>query len=262
MIGNPSVIFLDEPSTGMDPVSRRFMWKFMKQTMNGRAVILTGHSMGECESLCNRVGIMVAGQLSCIGSPQHLKSKFGKGYQLDITLKHSVSNNNNDGDDQKYDNNNNDKNVIHSLLEEFNNHFPTTILQHNGNKLSLEIRQYEMDTINRDIDGGAKSKLSALGEMFDFVEKAKNKYGILSYALSQTSLEQIFLKMAAAKGEVEAESNFTEEQSALLKKVETETKDKLLERMAILNRDHLQKMLEDEIKNGSQYIVKALNQVK
>eukprot|EP00484_Ammonia_sp_Unknown_P001929 CAMPEP_0197024090 /NCGR_PEP_ID=MMETSP1384-20130603/4736_1 /TAXON_ID=29189 /ORGANISM="Ammonia sp." /LENGTH=75 /DNA_ID=CAMNT_0042452427 /DNA_START=10 /DNA_END=233 /DNA_ORIENTATION=+ len=55
--------------------------------MAGRAVILTTHSMEECEALCHRVGIMVNGQLSCIGSPQHLKSKFGKGYQLDVTFK-------------------------------------------------------------------------------------------------------------------------------------------------------------------------------
>merc|ERR1712013_686840 len=86
MIGNPPVIFLDEPSTGMDPVSRRHMWEFISTTMAGRCVILTTHSMEECEALCNRVGIMVNGQLRCIGTAQHLKSRYGKGYQLDLTL--------------------------------------------------------------------------------------------------------------------------------------------------------------------------------
>ena len=65
----------------MDPVSRRHMWEFISTTMAGRCVILTTHSMEECEALCNRVGIMVNGQLRCIGTAQHLKSRYGKGYQ-------------------------------------------------------------------------------------------------------------------------------------------------------------------------------------
>eukprot|EP00488_Nonionellina_sp_1-RS-2012_P002160 TRINITY_DN403_c0_g1_i1.p1 TRINITY_DN403_c0_g1~~TRINITY_DN403_c0_g1_i1.p1 ORF type:complete len:155 (+),score=47.36 TRINITY_DN403_c0_g1_i1:357-821(+) len=94
MIGNPPVIFLDEPSTGMDPVSRRHMWEFISTTMSGRCVILTTHSMEECEALCKRLGIMVNGQLRCIGKPQELKAKFGKGYQLDITLHQDVDDTN------------------------------------------------------------------------------------------------------------------------------------------------------------------------
>merc|ERR1719164_181740 len=85
MIGSPPVVFLDEPSTGMDPVSRRFMWKFITETMRDRAVVLTTHSMEECEAMCSRIGILVAGQLECLGTSQHLKSKFGSGYQIDIT---------------------------------------------------------------------------------------------------------------------------------------------------------------------------------
>jgi len=85
LIGNPKVVFLDEPSTGMDPVSRRFMWDFISETMATRAVILTTHSMEECEALCNRIGILAAGSLRCIGTSQHLKHEFGRGFQLDIS---------------------------------------------------------------------------------------------------------------------------------------------------------------------------------
>jgi ABC-type multidrug transport system ATPase subunit len=59
----------------MDPVARRFMWDFLNETMATRAVILTTHSMEECEALCNRIGILVAGELKCLGSSQHLKSR-------------------------------------------------------------------------------------------------------------------------------------------------------------------------------------------
>eukprot|EP01084_Bolivina_argentea_P074817 135693_1 len=96
MIGSPPVVFLDEPSTGMDPVSRRFMWRFISSTMSNRAVILTTHSMEECEALCNRIGIMVNGQLQCIGNNQHLKTRFGKGYQLDLDITFDNIDNNND----------------------------------------------------------------------------------------------------------------------------------------------------------------------
>jgi len=54
--------------------------------MAGRAVMLTTHSMEECEALCSRIGIMVSGRLRCLGSAHHLKQRFGQGYQLDVTI--------------------------------------------------------------------------------------------------------------------------------------------------------------------------------
>lgn len=88
LIGHPAVILLDEPTTGMDPHSRRFLWDTIYQlTKDGRCVILTSHSMEECESLCTRMAIMVNGQLKCLGSAQHLKNRFGDGYTISIRLK-------------------------------------------------------------------------------------------------------------------------------------------------------------------------------
>jgi ABC-type multidrug transport system ATPase subunit len=84
LIGNPPVVFLDEPSTGMDPAARRSMWNLISETMAGRSVMLTTHSMEECEALCSRIGIMVNGGLVCLGSSQHLKSRFGRGFVLQV----------------------------------------------------------------------------------------------------------------------------------------------------------------------------------
>jgi ATP-binding cassette subfamily A (ABC1) protein 3 len=89
MIGNPRIIFLDEPSTGMDPVSRRFMWDVIAGiSTRGKSstIVLTTHSMEEAEALCSRVGIMVGGRLRCLGSVQHLKSRFGDGLMFDVKL--------------------------------------------------------------------------------------------------------------------------------------------------------------------------------
>uniref|UniRef100_A0A7N0VBS3 ABC transporter domain-containing protein n=1 Tax=Kalanchoe fedtschenkoi TaxID=63787 RepID=A0A7N0VBS3_KALFE len=87
MIGDPPIVILDEPSTGMDPVAKRFMWEVISHlsTRRGKtAVILTTHSMNEAQALCTRIGIMVGGKLRCLGSPQHLKTRYGNHLELEI----------------------------------------------------------------------------------------------------------------------------------------------------------------------------------
>lgn len=89
MIGEPSIVFLDEPSTGMDPVARRFMWDVISNIVTKReacSLILTTHSMEECDALCTRIGIMVGGVLRCLGSGQRLRSQYGRGYQVELGL--------------------------------------------------------------------------------------------------------------------------------------------------------------------------------
>jgi ABC-type multidrug transport system ATPase subunit len=94
-IGNPQIVFLDECSTGVDPVARREIWEMVSNMVSDKnvpqaertSVILTTHSMEECEALCPRIAIMAGGNLRCIGSAQQLKSKFGQGYQVELKIK-------------------------------------------------------------------------------------------------------------------------------------------------------------------------------
>jgi ABC-type multidrug transport system ATPase subunit len=88
MMGDPKIIFLDEPSTGMDPVARRFMWDVISGIVDRKecSIILTSHSMEETEALCHRIGIMVGGRLRCLGSAHHLRSRFGQGFQIEFGL--------------------------------------------------------------------------------------------------------------------------------------------------------------------------------
>jgi ABC-type multidrug transport system ATPase subunit len=80
-IGQPQIVFLDECSTGVDPVARREIWQMISDMVTGgnvpenerTSVILTTHSMEECEALCPRIAIMANGKLRCLGSAQHLK---------------------------------------------------------------------------------------------------------------------------------------------------------------------------------------------
>ena len=89
MIGEPTIVFLDEPSTGMDPGARRFMWEVVSDIVTKRekcSLVLTTHSMEEAEALCTRIGVMVGGVMRCLGSPQHLRSLYGDGFQIEINM--------------------------------------------------------------------------------------------------------------------------------------------------------------------------------
>lgn len=85
LIGNPQVVYMDEPSTGLDPASRYNLWSVVKQSKQDRAIILTTHSMEEAEALCDRLGIFVNGELQCIGNAKELTARYGGLYVLTIT---------------------------------------------------------------------------------------------------------------------------------------------------------------------------------
>ncbi|KAB0383198.1 hypothetical protein FD755_005115 [Muntiacus reevesi] len=165
LLGEPAVIFLDEPSTGMDPVARRLLWDTVARAReSGKAIVITSHSMEECEALCTRLAIMVQGQFKCLGSPQHLKSKFGSGYSLRAKIR-------SDGQQE--------------TLEEFKAFvgltFPGSVLEdeHQG-------------MVHYHLPGDDLS----WAKVFGVLEKAKEKYGVDDYSVSQTSLEQVFLSFA------------------------------------------------------------------
>lgn len=89
IIGNPPILLLDEPSSGMDPEARRFMWSVVSEISRSKtsAVVLTSHMMEEAEALSTKMGIMVKGGIfKCFGSSQHIKDKFGDGYEVDIKI--------------------------------------------------------------------------------------------------------------------------------------------------------------------------------
>ena len=87
LLGNPSGVFLDEPSAGMDPEARKKMWTVIGNIKKrNAAIVLTTHSMEEAESLCDRIAIMVAGRIRCVGSATHIKNKFGSGYEVEIKV--------------------------------------------------------------------------------------------------------------------------------------------------------------------------------
>jgi len=81
LLACPCVEFLDEPTTGVDPVSRRSLFTMLKK-LPECSLILTTHRMDEAEALCDSIAIMINGRFVVYGSPGHLKSTYGVGYTV------------------------------------------------------------------------------------------------------------------------------------------------------------------------------------
>ena len=77
LIGRPKIVYIDEASAGVDPASRRIMWKAIRSEGVDSAVVITTHAMEEAESLSSKLGIMVAGKFMCFGTLAHIKAKYG-----------------------------------------------------------------------------------------------------------------------------------------------------------------------------------------
>uniref|UniRef100_A0A667IMJ0 ABC transporter domain-containing protein n=1 Tax=Lynx canadensis TaxID=61383 RepID=A0A667IMJ0_LYNCA len=165
LMGNTSVILLDEPSTGMDPGARRLLWDAVTWTReSGKTIIITSHRMEECDAFCTRLAIMVEGKFMCLGSPQHLKSKFGNIYVLKIKVKI-------DAQEDKL----NDLKFFITMT------FPGSVLKHENQGI---LNYY------------IPSKDNSWGKVFGILEEAKEKFNLEDYSISQITLEQVFLIFA------------------------------------------------------------------
>ncbi|MBX7168274.1 MAG: ABC transporter ATP-binding protein [Pirellulales bacterium] len=87
LIGAPELLFLDEPTTGLDPQSRRQLWDIIRQfRASGRTILLTTHYMDEAEKLCDRVAIVDHGRIIACGSPRDLIDQLGGEHVIEFTL--------------------------------------------------------------------------------------------------------------------------------------------------------------------------------
>jgi ABC-2 type transport system ATP-binding protein len=90
MLHRPKVLFLDEPTVGLDPIARRAVWEHIQRLRAdyGTTILLTTHYMEEADELCNRVAIMHLGKVAAIGTPAELKASVGEGATLDDVFVH------------------------------------------------------------------------------------------------------------------------------------------------------------------------------
>lgn len=170
IVANPKVSFLDEPSTGMDPETRRHMWAFISRIARRRAVVLTTHSMEEADALCSRIGIMIHGNLRAEGTSQELKSAYGSGYLVQVRFDGVVD-------------------VGASSLA------LTALLRQLSPGLKVEdssTRAFRFEVPQADV---------GIGPLFKALVESRAGLGIEDFSVSQSTLEDVFLFFARQQTE-------------------------------------------------------------
>ncbi|KAI8591602.1 hypothetical protein BDZ88DRAFT_449921 [Geranomyces variabilis] len=175
--GSPRALLLDEPTTSMDPVSKRFMWKVISRLSRQHAVLMTTHSMEEAEALASKVGIMTAGRLRCVGSTQHLRERFGHGYLINVRVKDWSGNANSALSSRAPEQLGK---VLDFLRETYTGAYVTE--QHALHARVLVPRE----------------SVTALSQIFAQLEHHRDEFSIQEYTVSHVSLEEVFLAFARA----------------------------------------------------------------
>ena len=164
LVGGSSVIFLDEPTSGMDITSRRNLWDILKRYTNGRIIILTTHYMEEASVLGNRIGILSEGEMKCIGSPLFLIERFGKNINLNITKELDA----------------NDKEIIN-------------FIQNNIQNIDIEYEIFTEEILfkipkdNTNFDGK---------KFFTILDENYKKLKVKNYSISMSTLEDVFINVS------------------------------------------------------------------
>jgi len=165
LIGGSEVVFLDEPSSGMDITSRRQLWDILKKCINNRIIVLTTHYMEEAAVLGNRIGIMTSGKLKCSGSLLFLIDRYGQYISLNI-IKHPEAN---------------DDSIIRFFLERI----PDIEYEILSEEILIRIPK-----INKEI---------SLKEFFTNLDKNLDNLRIKTYGASMPTLEDVYLNVASHK---------------------------------------------------------------
>ena len=164
LCGNSKLVLLDEPTSGMDIMSKRVLWEFLRVYKKDKIIILTTHSLDEAEILGDRIGIMNEGKFICSGTSNFLKSKYPCGFNVNFIINDKVFNR-----DKRMEFLSKLKNIDNSGL----------IKIASKNILSLNF----LNSNNQ------------VKELFKEIEKIKNDFGIENYTVSTTTLEDVFLKL-------------------------------------------------------------------
>ncbi|KAL7787911.1 hypothetical protein V8C37DRAFT_389482 [Trichoderma ceciliae] len=185
LMGNPGVVLLDEPSSGLDAAAKRVMWKTLQATVPGRSILLTTHSMEEADALAGRAGIL-ARRMLALGTPDDLRHRFGDA--LHVHLVSSTAPRTTDDE----------MNAITSWIRET---LPTAHLEskmYHGqlrfSVLSSEVLSLTKDPSANDVTPiGHDISQGAIGRLVVLFEENKARLGVEHYSISTTTLDQVFL---------------------------------------------------------------------
>lgn len=174
LIGNPTVLLLDEPSSGMDAAAKRVMWKTLAAVVPGRSLLLTTHSMEEADALADRAGIM-AKRMLAMGTTDGLRQKHGDAYYIHLVM----------------------KSAPHTAPEEIEvvkawilKQFPQADIE--DQTYHGQIR-FSVPKTASDEDEEIRSEKDGVGSLIMLLEDRREELGLEHYSVSPTTLDQVFL---------------------------------------------------------------------
>ncbi|KAG8366123.1 hypothetical protein BUALT_Bualt17G0043100 [Buddleja alternifolia] len=161
LIGNPKIVYLDEPSTGLDPATRNKLWEVLQNAKKDKTIILTTHDMEEAGRLSDRIGIFADGSFQCLGSPDELKNRYGGYYNFTITTTHENVEN------------------VHDMVKDLCPNAKRTYLLSGTQKFELPKAEIKKSDI------------------FGAVNCAKKRFPVQTWGVTETTLEDVFIKVAS-----------------------------------------------------------------
>ncbi|SMR48487.1 unnamed protein product [Zymoseptoria tritici ST99CH_1E4] len=197
LISNPSVLLLDEPSSGMDAAAKRTLWATLHAISAGRSLLITTHSMEEADNLCDRAGI-IAKQMLALGTISDLHAKYADRIYVQLVHEHAPRSN-----DQE----------VERLWTWVRSTFLVAETERSvGGQVRFAV------PIKR--DGSDSSDLldgSHMGKLFQAIEARKVEVGVRDYSIERSSLEQVFLNVVG-RHDVEEENSHAVERKGLVQK--------------------------------------------
>ncbi|KAJ3540641.1 hypothetical protein NM208_g1554 [Fusarium decemcellulare] len=168
LMGNPTVLLLDEPSSGMDALSKRLMWRTLSSVIPGRALVLTTHSMEEANALADRAGIL-AGRMLAQGTTEELKMRYGDGYSVHLAHRDAPN----------------------TSLREMENIWEWVHRQF-AHLRSIDTSSMHHGQMKFELSFGEPGSRISLADVLETVETAKRSLGIEYYSVSRATLDQVF----------------------------------------------------------------------
>uniref|UniRef100_A0A803Y3D3 ABC transporter domain-containing protein n=1 Tax=Meleagris gallopavo TaxID=9103 RepID=A0A803Y3D3_MELGA len=228
-VGEAKVVVLDEPTSGVDPYSRRSIWDLLLKYRSGRTIILSTHHMDEADILGDRIAIISQGKIFCSGSPVFLKNCFGSGFYLTLVRKvkntrtgrsslcscgsqcscscSSCAHNNEEGTQEQELGGD-----LNELAEVIHHHIPEAKLIENiGQELVYLLPNKHF-------------KQRSYASLFRELEETLDDLGLSSFGVSDTPLEEVFLKVTAEADPEVQKAGDTQENDSTPGKISTENK--------------------------------------
>ncbi|KAL2194308.1 hypothetical protein P885DRAFT_43208 [Corynascus similis CBS 632.67] len=191
LMGNPTVVLLDEPSSGLDAAAKRIMWRTLAATVPGRSILLTTHSMEEADALAGRAGIL-AKRMLAMGGIDQLRQRFGNQLHVHLVCKGAPRTSEAHVDKVRrwvlkaFPGAEVEDNTYHGQMR-FK--VPATAMEDGGER-------HEQQTEVHDASGqgsSSSSSGSAIGKLVVMLEENKEYLGVEHYSVSPTTLDQVFL---------------------------------------------------------------------